>query len=77
MRNNCFQKKGKTEFVLTAVSLEHIETSKTHLFILFLSLTLGSSSSFDNKKKMDTFLAIQQFCCAAIDKNTQNYFKWE
>lgn len=26
---------------------------------------------------MDTFLAIQQFCCAAIDKNTQSYFKWE
>lgn len=30
-----------------------------------------------NKKKMDTFLAIQQFCCAATVENTPNYFKWE
>lgn len=26
---------------------------------------------------MDICLVMQQFCCAAIDENTLNYFKWK
>lgn len=72
-----FQKKWRREFVLTAISFEDNTTLNTCLlFILLLPLTLGSAS-ISNNKEMDICLAMQQFCCAAIDENTLNYFKWK